>query len=516
MWTLDQEAPAGRKRGERVRGTPRRRSERAAALDRELERERERERDWVRRRVRPRGHRPPEPDDWSEVEAVIFGPPGGGRAVGLPAHEAFSPPAHARDTAGAAPRPGRSGWLVAGPVRGVGRKGNGGGGHAAAPAGPPAPVPLLAPGAPDLPSRVPAAGSSDAQESGPSTAPCVDVVGVREPLLGHVLAALLAAGLRARCFPDGGTFAARPGHPAERSNERSGRSPADRPSGYLQRREAASHVGGVVWAAEEPDPPPGAVLIGADGPAAWAVAARHPEHPHVTLPSGAAWLGARLSARSRRGVVVAVGGLGGAGGSQRAALALAYAAESEGLPVVLVDADPGSVQRWEAEPGVPGWETARRWAADGSVAGLPELLVSDGAIARLGWAPGEDPDRLPPAEVAAVCGALASTFELVIVAVGALEWPLAAVPAGAAHVLACAGEDGSWPPHRCTGATVSLSVLRGRGRSPDGPALAGWVGAAWAGSAADPSGPEPGRALRRLARRLWLPRLLAGAGPGAP
>lgn len=520
MWTLDQDAVGGRQRGDRRRGEPRRGRGGpaqdgpgqagpaawggAASVDRAVDIDAAAAMEGTRAAVWARGA--PTAAGWAEVESRIFGERAGGTA-----------PAH-----GAAPLGGRSGWLAG----------------AAGPEG------AAEPPRPDRTSPREDHTAGRPVEAGTASAPGVEVVGVRQPLLGLVLSALLAAGMRASCYANGEAFAARPREaegfgsagartvvggrrrggagtvaPGRRASAWPDRLARGTRGGHAPEREESGPAfgkAGLLWSVDEPDPPPGAVLVGADGAAAWSLAAAHPALPLVTLPSGAAWLGAKLRARFRRGVVLAVGGLGGAGGSQRAALALAYAAEAEGLPVVLVDADPGSAQRWEAPPGVPGWEAARRWAADGSRAGLPELLASDGAIARLGWAPGEDPARLPAGEVATVCGALASSFAFVIVAVGALDWPLRTAPAGAGHVLVCAGEDGAWPPHRCAGATVSLAVLRGRGRSPDGPALAEHVGAAWAGSAADPGGPEPGGALQRLARRLWLPRLEAGEGPGAP
>jgi hypothetical protein len=537
MWTLEKEPR--RKEPRRRRGASRgvavlAGGPREAAVAREATAAREAAGDRARVHAWTAGR--PEDTSWREVEAVVFrragregpggpadgveGPNGGtrarlgggidgvegadGGARGRPGGVGVGEGVRRRDETGSAPEPGRSAWLA------------GARADARAP-GPRAPVarPPAERLAPETTQRAGGARGTgpDAARAGhagkPGVGPLapgagsIDVVGVREPLLTHVQSALWAAGLAAEVFPGADAYL-----------DARDAAPSDRRSGRAQAAGPESGANRVLWSVEEPAPPRGAVLVGADGEEAWALGARHPGLPLVTLPSGATWLGARWGTRSCGGVVLAVGGLGGSGGSQRAALALARAAEAHGDSVVLVDADPSSAARWDTEPGTPGWEAARRWAVDGSVAGLPRLLATDGGIARLGWGGDEDPARLGPRDVEAVCGALAQSFELVILSVGALAWPLHRSPGGAAHVLACASGVGGWPRHRSAGASVSVAVLRGRGRSPDGPELARLTGSAWAGSAPDPAGSEPGRALSRLAHRLWLPRLLAGLPPG--
>lgn len=274
----------------------------------------------------------------------------------------------------------------------------------------------------------------------------------------------------------------------------------------------------MLWADPHSDPPSGAIVVGEASSAGWVAAAAFPENSIALLPDAGAWLSARLGGvGGRNGRILSVAGLGESPGTWQVIAALADTAADAGLSTVVVDADPrtGPKARGDVDAG-PGWGAAQRWAADGSSAAFPGLLPSWRSVALLSWAPGEGLADVGPEGLASVCRSLAATSQLVIVGRGPVIWPSSVESPGEETLLVIGEAAPLASGGRRPTLAAALVSLRGRRGAQDGPRAARLLGAQWCGSARAGKNDEPSRSLRRLARRVWEPRLAAGVPLGTP
>lgn len=139
----------------------------------------------------------------------------------------------------------------------------------------------------------------------------------------------------------------------------------------------------------------------------------------ITLPEGAAWLGAVLGegrSRTRAPVVAIMGGSGGVGASTLAAAIAQLSASGRGHPAALVDADPlgGGIDLLLGAEGVSGWRWPHLNGAAGQLGDLRGYLpvvekVSVVSMAR------ENRMNLAREPLAAIVNSLAIWHSLVVI-----------------------------------------------------------------------------------------------------
>lgn len=158
--------------------------------------------------------------------------------------------------------------------------------------------------------------------------------------------------------------------------------------------------------------------LAADWEAAVAIGAEHV----AAFPDGERWLIDRLTdcgeGRSRGGALLAVMGCGGGSGASTLAGALALTAASQGMRVLLVDADPfgGGLDLLLGVEGVPGARWADLSDSRGRISAvtLQQNLPHLGAVGVLSWGRA-GPTALPVDAMASVLDAAERAADLVVV-----------------------------------------------------------------------------------------------------
>lgn len=252
----------------------------------------------------------------------------------------------------------------------------------------------------------------------------------------------------------------------------------------------------------------------------------------ISLPGGAAWLGAVVGegdTRSRAPVVAVIGGSGGVGASTLAtALAQLGAAGNESA--ALVDADPlgGGIDLLLGAEGIEGWRWPRLNAAEGHLGDLRAYLPVVDGITVVSMARSGEVD-LAREPVAAMVNSLASWHSLVVLDPGRAMLPAAreAVRLSSRQLLlVAAGVRGVASARQAIAAygleRPELVVRRGRGSLPSalvaealGLALVGEVPTEPSLASAAERGEPPARGSRRNYRRA-VRKLLTQVHGGEP